>query len=106
MSQRSQVAKSGSSPIEQCSAACAAPGRSGAARPASSSDVVGHRPPDRAGAQRPLGQVERLLAEHLAARLAALQERDDLVGDVDLAEGEPAAPPVAGARAPGRCRCR
>ena len=99
MSQRSQVANSGSSPIEQCSAACAAPGMSAAARPASASAVLGHGPPDRGGAQRRVGQVERLLAEHLAAGLAA-QEGDHLVGDVDVAERQPASPQAACSRSP------
>ena len=54
--------------------------------------VVGHRPPDGRGAQRPLRQVERLLADHLAGG-PALEERDDLVGHVDLAGGEPALAP-------------
>ena len=52
MSQRSQVAKSGSSPIEQCSAACAAPGRTSGGEPGLGQRVVRDRPPDRGGAQR------------------------------------------------------
>ena len=68
MSQRSQVANSGSSPIEACSAAWAAPGRSASATPDSVEHVVGQRPPDRGRLEHPLGQVERLLADHLARR--------------------------------------
>ena len=68
MSQRSQVANSGSSPIEACSAAWAAPGRSALRDAGLVEHVVGQRPPDRGGLQRPLGQVERLLADHLARR--------------------------------------
>ena len=95
MSQRSQVAKSGSRPIEQCSAACAEPGRSIVASPLGLEGVVGDGPPDGRGAQRALGEVERLLADHLAAGLTAHQERHDLVGDVDLAHGQPAVAPAA-----------
>ena len=40
MSQRSQVAKSGSRPIEQCSAACAEPGQVDGEQPGSSSSVA------------------------------------------------------------------
>ena len=69
MSQRSQVANSGSSPIEQCSAACAEPGQVGggeaAARRAASSGTVHQTAWVR---QRPLGEVERLLVDHLARR--------------------------------------
>ena len=95
MSQRSQVAKRGSRPIEQCSAACADPGRSIAGQPGRVEGAVGDGPPDPGGAQGALGEVERLLAEHLAAGLAPHLEGDDLVGDVDLAEREPAVAPVA-----------
>ena len=95
MSQRSQVAKSGSRPIEQCSAACAEPGRSIVASPAAVEGVVGDGPPDAAGAQRALGEVERLLADHLAAGLAAHQVGHDLVGDLDLADRQPAVAPAA-----------
>ena len=46
------------------------------------------------GAQRPLGQVERLLAEHLADGWRRAQERHHLVGHLDLAEGQPALAPA------------
>ena len=95
MSQRSQVAKSGSRPIEQCSAACAEPGRSSGGEPGRLEGVVGDRPPDAAGAQHALGEVERLLADHLAAGLTPHQVGHDLVGDLDLAEGQPAVAPAA-----------
>ena len=95
MSQRSQVAKSGSRPIEQCSAACAEPGRSTVASPAASRAWSGTVHQTACGAQRALGEVERLLADHLAAGLAAHQVRHDLVGDVDLAHGQPAVAPAA-----------
>ena len=68
MSHRSHVANSGSRPIEQCSAACAAPGRSAAASPDSASRSAGHGPPHGRGAQRALRQVQGLLAQHLAGR--------------------------------------
>ena len=51
MSQRSQVATSGSSPIAACSAACAAPGMSAAVDPGAGEHGLRHRPPDRLGAQ-------------------------------------------------------
>ena len=41
------------------------------------------------------GQVERYLADHLAAGLATLEVGDHLVGDLDRAEAQPAAAPVA-----------
>ena len=83
MSQRSQVANSGSRPIEACSAACAAPGTSAAAEPGPGQAVRVDGPPDRAGPQVPGRQVERLLAEHLAGDHPAAQEGDDLVGHLD-----------------------
>ncbi len=95
MSQRSQVANSGSSPIEQCSAAWAAPGRSAVSRPASvraSGGTVHHTAVVRSDCG---GQVERLLAEDLAAGLAPHEVGDDLVRHVDLAQREPALAPPA-----------
>ena len=83
MSHRSQVAKSGSSPIEACSAACAAPGTSAAASPARSrpaSSTVHQTARVRRWRGR---QVQRLLAEHLAGDHAPAQERDHLVGHLD-----------------------
>ena len=71
MSQRSQVANSGSSPIDACSAACAAPGRSAAASPARRARRSGSVHQTAVVSQRALGQVERLLADHLAARATA-----------------------------------
>ena len=79
MSHRSQVANSGSRPIEACSAACAAPGRSAVGQPGVLEDRGRHRPPDRGGAQRPLGQVERLLGDHLARGHPALEVGHHLV---------------------------
>ena len=46
------------------------------------------RPPDRPGAQVARRQVQRLLAEHLAGDHALAQERHDLVGHLDGAEGQ------------------
>ena len=81
MSQRSQVANSGSRPIEACSAACAAPGRSALGEAGlGERRASGSGPPHGGGPQRALGQVERLLADHLAARHRALEEGDHLVG--------------------------
>ena len=95
MSQRSQVANNGSSPIDACSAACAEPGRS-ARRQARLGQGVGRdRPPDRGGPQGPFRQVERLLADHLARRLATAQERHDLVADVDLTQATAGTRPTA-----------
>ncbi len=92
MSQRSQVAKRGSSPMAQCSAAWAAPARSTSPSPASRSSR--HRPPDRGRAQGARGKVERLLPEHLTAGRTPFDEGDDLLGDIDLTEGQPTRPPV------------
>jgi hypothetical protein len=39
------------------------------------------------------GQVERLLADHLAGGLPAPEVGHDLVRDLDVAEGEPAVAP-------------
>ena len=88
MSHRSQVATSGSRPIEACSAACAAPGSSAALDAGSAQHVVGHRPPDRLGAQLADRQVQRLLADHLARPEPASQVGHHLVADVDRAEGQ------------------
>ena len=71
MSQRSQVANSGSSPIEACSAACAAPGKSrrrrrpGEQRPASTASP--HRP----GAQRRAGRSSGVSPSTSPVRAAA-----------------------------------
>ena len=78
MSQRSQVANSGSSPIDACQA-CAAPGRSRSSRPASAR-VAGGSVHHTAVVQGALGQVQRLLAEHLP-REPAPEVGDDLVRD-------------------------
>ena len=61
--------------------------------------VLGDRPPHGAGAQRAGRQVELGLAQHLAGDQPAAQEGDDLVGDLDGAEAQPAV-------APGDLRCR
>ena len=68
MSQRSQVATSGSSPIEACSAACAAPARRRRRRRATPARgaAVHHTAVVRSV---PCRQVERLLAEHLAGEV-------------------------------------
>ena len=66
MSQRSQVANSGSSPIGQCSAACSGAGEARRGRPALEQRGVVDGLPDRAGAQRLRGQVERHGLQHLA----------------------------------------
>ena len=93
MSQRSQVANSGSRPIEACSAAWAAPGRSASASAGLGEHVVGQRPPHRRGLQHPLGQVERLLADHLARGHPPLQEGHHLVGDPHVAQAQPGLAP-------------
>ena len=94
MSQRSQVANSGSSPIEACSAACAAPGQVDGRDAAGRQQPGGQRPPDRRGVQGALGQVERLLAERLARGHPAAQEGHHLVGDPHPAEADPGGAPV------------
>ena len=70
MSQRSQVANSGSSPMAACSAACAAPGTSGpsAARGTTAGSGSVHQTA-RVRSVRG-GQVEGLLPQELAARAA------------------------------------
>ena len=68
--------------MDACSAACAAPGMSGASMPASSDDGLGQGPPHAVRAQLLHGHVEQLLAEVLAVGSPAL-EGDDLRGDVD-----------------------
>ena len=93
MSQRSQVAKSGSRPIEACSAACRAPRQALRVDPGGVQLVLGDRPPDGPGAQGARRQVELGLAEHLAGDQSAAQEGDDLVGDLDRAEAEAAVAP-------------
>ena len=69
MSQRSQVAKSGSSPIEQCSAAWAAPGQVGGERGRSRRARRRGASTRRPGCARVCtGQVERHLVDHVARR--------------------------------------
>ncbi len=89
MSQRSQVANSGSSPIAACSAACAAPGTSpGSSRGLGEPGLV-HGVAARRGCAAGGRQVQRFLAEHLTAAQPLAQEGHDLAGDVDRDEREP-----------------
>ena len=53
----------------------------------------GQRPPHRRGAQLALGQVEQLLADHLARGHPALEEGHHLVADPHLAEAQPGRSP-------------
>ena len=74
----------------------------GLGEPDSVEHVRGQGPPHGGGLQGPLRQVERLLADHLAARGdRALQERDDLVGHTHVAQGSAApAPQATASRSP------
>ena len=106
MSQRSQVAKSGSSPIEQCSAAWAAPGRSTAARPAASRASSGTVHQTAVVRSVRSGRSSGSSPSTSPDGLAAQQVGDDLVGHVDLAEREPARAPAPVRPARRRSRCR
>ena len=88
MSQRSQVANSGSRPIEACSAACAAPPRSMPAAVSASAWSGGYGPPHRPGQQVAGRQVERRLAERRAGAVAPPGEADHLAGHLDVAEAD------------------
>ena len=98
MSQRSQVANSGSRPIAACSAACAAPGTSACDQPDLVEDVLRQRVPDGAGAQLARRQVERRLVDQLAGAQPAAQVADHLVGHVDRAERDGQRPVPAARR--------
>ena len=92
-----QVAKSGSSPIEQCRRR--GQHRAGRSRreAALRQRVVGHGPPDRRGAASgPAGRAARRAPRRPAG---AFEERHDLVRHVHVAEGQPAPPHIAHARA-------
>ena len=95
MSHRSQVANSGSSPIDACSAACAAPGTSRGVDAAGLELLGRQRPPDRLGLQMARRQVERLLAEHLTGRRSLLEVGHDLRRHLDRAERQPSRRPTA-----------
>ena len=67
------------------------PGDVPAATPGRGEGLLGQRPPDRTGAQGPRRQVERVLAQHLAAAQALAHVGRRLGGDVDRRRS--AAPP-------------
>ena len=75
-------------------------------RPDSVEHVVGQGPPDGRGLQHPLGQVERLLADHLARGHPPLQEGHHLVGDPHVAQAQPRLAPGDRRRARRGSRCR
>ena len=95
MSQRSQVANSGSSPIEACSAACAAPGqvaRRRARRPrAAPAGSVHQTARGRRGSARAGRAAPRRAPRPTGTRRS--QEGHDLVGHAHVAQADPGQPP-------------
>ena len=77
-----------------CSAACAAPGRSIPAAARRGALPGGDGPPDRAGGQPPLRQVEHVLADQQPGLRAAAGIGDHLPGHEHVAEADAGRSPV------------